>query len=166
MPVSIELLEATNYEEDGQFGHRIQLQVVVPGRDGARLDWLERTDRPYVDGMPADTWVNMLRLAPESRVFEPWQDSEGETGQATLVFDDPPSIHRAPNAARTLDFWIVVLDGEDGEGEGCESWGVWQARQTLRCDADGQIVEQLFVITDDRAGSDGDPPYPPDYRPY
>lgn len=166
MPVNIELLEAINYEEDGQFGHRIQLQVVVPNRDGARLDWLERTNRPYVEGMPAGEWVNMLRLAPESLVFEPWQDSEGETGQATLVFHDPPSIRREPNAMRVLDFWIVALDGEDEEGDGGEGWAVWQARQTLRCDGEGRIVEQFFVITDDRAGSDGDPPYPKGYRPY
>ena len=165
MPVSIELMEAVEYAEDGQFGHRIQLRVTVPNRTGARLNWLERTNRPYVEGMPVDGWVDMYRLAPESNVFEPWVQSEGEEGQATVLFMDPPSIRQVANAQRTLDFWIVVLDGEE-YGEGTECWGLFQARQTLQCDAHGRIVEQVFVITGDQAGEDSDPPYPPDWRPY
>ncbi len=166
MPVSIELMEAMNYAEGGQFGHRIQLQVSVPNRGDARLNWLERTNKPYVEGMPVDAWVDMYRLQPTSAVFAPWVESEGEEGQVTLMFTDPPSIRQVANAQRTLDFWIVVLDGIDGEGGGGDAWGLFQARQTLRCDAHGAIVEQVFVITGDQAGSDSDPPYPPGWRPY
>ncbi len=165
MPVSIELMEAMDYAEAGQFGHRLQIQVTVPNRESARLDWLERSNRPCVEGMPVDAWVDMYRLAPHSNVFAPWVQSEGEEGQATVVFLDPPSIRQAPNAKRTLEFWIVVLDGTDGEGRGGNAWGLFQARQTLRCDAHGAIVEQFFVITGDLAGEDSDPPYPPGWRP-
>ena len=165
MAVYIELKQAQNYQEDGCFGHRIALQAVVSNRNGARLHWLQRSDRASGPDMPAGTWVDLYRLAPQSPLFEAWQDSAGESGLVQAELPEVVSIRCEANAERVLDLWVVLIDGVDADGGSDGDWAVMQARQTLKCDAGGTIVEQFFLITGDEVGVDGDPPYPPGYSP-
>lgn len=165
MAVYIELMQAQNYQENGRFGHAIELQAVVSNRKGARLHWLQRSDRASGPDLPADTWVDLYRLAPQSPLFEAWQKSDGESGLATVPLPEVASIRCEADAERVLDFWVVAIDGVDATGASDGDWAVMQARQTLRCDAGGSIVEQFFLITGDEVGVDGNPPYPPGFSP-
>lgn len=161
MAIEFELLSVVPYQADGQFGHRFTLRIALHERDGARLNWIERTDRPYVPGMQPDTWTDMFQLSHgQSMVFTDWNQTAGESGEVTVTFIDPPSMRMEPYAQRTLQFWIVVLDG-DGE-----DWAVWEGTQTLSCSDTGAIVTQTLVQTANTNGDDGDPPYPEGFAPY
>lgn len=161
MAIEFELLSVVPYQADGQFGHRFTLRIALHERDGARLNWIERTDRPYVPGMQPDTWTDMFQLSHgQSMVFTDWNQTAGESGEVTVTFIDPPSMRMEPYAQRTLQFWIVVLDGEG------EDWAVWEGTQTLSCSDTGAIVTQTLVQTANTNGDDGDPPYPEGFAPY
>ena len=161
MTMEFQLTSVQPYQADGQFGQTFNLRITLPERDGARLNWLECTNRPYVPGMAYDTWTDMFALVGgQSSVFDNWEDTNADSGEVTINFVDPPSIRMEPGAQRTLHFWVVVLDG------GGEDWAVWQAIQTLACDASGAIVTQSLVRTSNTYGDDGEPPYPPGFSPY
>ncbi|WP_147300697.1 hypothetical protein [Lysobacter silvisoli] len=161
MPIAFELVSVVPYREDGQFGHRFTLRLALEERDNARLNWIERTDRPYVEGMEPDTWTDLFQLVHgQSRVFNGWNESQDDSGATLVTFVDPPSIREEPYARRTLQFWIVALDGNG------EDWAVWQGIQQLACSDTGAIVTQTLEQTGRDHGDDGEPPYPEGFSPY
>jgi len=114
--VNVQLENVQPYSADGQFGHRFTLRLAIPQRSGARLNWIERTDRPYVAGMAPDTWTDRYRLiGDKSQVFADWIASEDDEGAVVVTVVDLPSIQQQPYARRTLDFYVVVLDGNGAE---------------------------------------------------
>ena len=161
MSIEFQLLNVQPYQADGQFGHRFTLRIALEERDNARLNWIERTDRPYVEGMPPDTWTDMFQLVHgQSAVFNGWNQSQDGSGAVTVDFLDPPSMRMEPYAQRSLEFWIVVLDGNG------EDWAVWQGVQELACTDTGAISTQSLEQTSNTSGDDGDPPYPEGFAPY
>lgn len=161
MAIEFELLSVEPYQADGQFGHRFTLRIALEERDNARLNWIERSDRPYVAGMEPDTWTDLYQLVHgQSTVFNGWNESQDDSGAVTVSFVDPPSMRMEPYARRTLQFWIVVLDGNG------DDWAVWQGSQELACTGTGAISTQTLAQTSSQSGDDGDPPYPEDFSPY
>jgi hypothetical protein len=150
--------------DEGLVGHRLRLRIVLRHRHGARLHWIERCDRPYDEDMPADTWVDMFRIAGgRSPIFAQWLDTATDEGRIEVDFDALATMRLAPNAQRTLQWWVVAVDGEDENGDE-RAWAVWRGEQRLRCDEHGRPIEQRLVQIGSRYGDDGDPPYPDGFR--
>lgn len=125
----------TRYTEGRLFGHRFTLTVQM--NDPDELRWWERTDKPYLHHMEADTWTDMY--TDDSDVFTQWEPSPG---RKTMTFVDPPAMHLAPNAARDLEFWIH-FEGYNRETE-TKSGVVVRAIQILRTDAESKISRHEF----------------------
>lgn len=161
MTIEFQLKSVKPYQANGQFGQTFTLGITLQERDGARLNWLECTNRPYMAGMAQNTWTDMFKLVGgQSSVFDGWNDTDADSGKVTVDFVDPPSIRMEPGAQRTLQFWIVVLDGVGLE------WAVWRGLQTLACDAAGAITTMSLVRIQSISGNNGEPPYPPGFLPY
>ena len=151
--------------DEGRIGHRLHLRIALGRREGARLHWLERCDRPYDEDMPADTWVDMFRIAGgRSAIFAQWFGTATNAGRIELDFDALATIRLAPDARRTLELWVVAVDGEDEDGDE-RAWAVWRGEQRLRCDGQGKTLEHSLVQIDSLHGREGDPPYPDGFLP-
>ncbi|MGJ7904695.1 hypothetical protein [Lysobacter sp. 1R34A] len=151
--------------DEGRIGHRFRLRIVFDRREGARLHWIERCDRPYDEDMPADTWVDMFRIAGgRSSLFTQWLSTATDEGRIELDFDfdDRFSMRLAPNARRCLEWWVIAIDGEDRAGQ--RAWAVWQGVQRLHCDDQGRVVQHRLVQIDSLCGGEGYPPYPDGFR--
>ncbi|MZI92908.1 hypothetical protein F9817_06825 [Vibrio sp. CAIM 722] len=135
------------YVDENQFGHvfTIELGILAP----EELLWLEKTDKPYLSSMQADSWNNMANIGAGSNVFSDWENVVGEVEYKTVKFVDPPSIKKTPNNYRKLEFYIHVLGNER------KDMITLTAIQELQTDGDGEISKSSFSFLDEKVYKSG-----------
>ncbi len=106
------------------YGHHfkvtVKLNYVPPaprfyGEPGStcRLEWWERTNRPYTVTMPVDEWHDMVKDTKTSGTFTNWFGHLRLRGPVSIVLDDSPWMAlNAPVRGRYLDFKIIVWSGQ------------------------------------------------------
>ncbi|MGH8079730.1 MAG: hypothetical protein ACREP7_04070 [Lysobacter sp.] len=163
MPMQFHFQDHGPYAEDEHFGHRFSLRIVLAQRRGARLVWFERCDRPYDPDMPQDTWVDMHALAgARLPVFAQWLETTLDGGRVEIDFDHRAAMHQAPYAQRTLEWCVVMVDGEDDDADedGQREWSMWRGVQQLSCDGEGHVLAASLRSLGLLHGRSDQPPRP------
>jgi hypothetical protein len=105
-----------------QMGHRFDLEIGMERSTdyGPRLEpdctleWWEKTNEPYVDGMAPNTWTNMAQLLAVSPAFTPWKNrSPACDTYSTVTLTDSPKLAKGTGrtVTRTLEFDLKVTSG-------------------------------------------------------
>lgn len=164
MPMQFHFEDRGPHHDDERIGHHFSLRIVLGQRRGARLAWFERTDRPAHMDLPQDTWVDLHALYPGTdALYQQWFETTVDSGRVEIDFDALPAMRREPYAQRTLEWCVVVVDGEDtGEDDEARDWAMWRGVQRLSCDAHGEVVEQVLRSNPPQHGRSDQPPHPDD----
>lgn len=162
MPFQFHFEDPHALHEDGSIGHRFRLRLNFAQREGARLHWIERCDRPYDEDMLADRWVDMHAVAgARLATFLPWLETSAASGPAELDFVHRAALRRRPGVRRRLEWWVLAMDGPDPDeaDEEERDWALWCGEQRLQCGDDGLAIVHDLDQIECRHGR-GAPPYP------
>jgi hypothetical protein len=91
-------------------GHEFTREIDLEDIRDCTLEWWEKTNVPYCEGMEANTWTDIFALQPTSEVFAPWafQQRHVRLGRTQFAIIDPPGIIVDTTRARDLFFDIRV----------------------------------------------------------
>jgi hypothetical protein len=169
MPMQFHFTDLSLHHDEAQVGHRFTLRVGLSQRRGARLAWFERSDRHDNRDIPQDTWVDMHRLfGADWPVFQPWLETSVDGGRTELEFPALSCMPLQPYARRTLEWCVVVVDGEDEQGadDGTREWAMWRGVQELACDGEGRVFTHTLSPVQPLHGRSDQPPHPDDCPQY
>lgn len=168
MPMQFHFEDRGPHHGEERVGHHFLLSIVLGQRRGARLAWFERTDRPDSANPQQDTWLDLHPLHGGSApLYQQWLETAGDKGRVEIDFHAFPSMRREPYAQRTLEWCVVVVDGEDeNEDDGARDWAMWRGVQRLSCDALGNAVGQSLTAYPAQHGRSDQPPHPDDWPHY
>ncbi|WP_363799931.1 hypothetical protein ABU614_07835 [Lysobacter firmicutimachus] len=167
MPFQFHFENLHALHEEGRIGHEFRLRLAFAHREGARLHWIERSDRPYDEDMLAGRWVDMHAVAgARLATFLPWLETSAASGAVELDFVHRVGLRRRPLAQRRLEWWVLALDGPDPDDPDDEErdWALWCGEQRLQCDGAGIAIAHDLEEVERRHGR-GRPPYPPGFAP-
>lgn len=122
-------------------GHEFRVLIKVSDIRNCVLQWWEKTDQPYVEGMRPNVWCDMFALHPRSEVFAPWNYHVQTVplGEVEIELPDPPGVMADETSQRQLLFEIRVQENNP-YGE-CKQRRI-KARQILRT----QPLFQQFIV--------------------
>ncbi|HEX5104217.1 MAG TPA: hypothetical protein VFV87_10425 [Pirellulaceae bacterium] len=112
-------------------GHQFVVEILAEDIGNCRLQWWEKTERPYTPGMLPGVWCDLFALHPQSDVFAPWR-GHVSMGPAEIQLHDPPGIMVSDCQFRELCFEIRVR--EYNVVLGTNNQRRIRARQVLRSD--------------------------------
>lgn len=156
------------------FGYEFKLEISFPGRQGARLYWLEKVSQtglgPPESKCPepskAATWQNVYALDGGLEggcpTFAGWRATKNNRGGVRMDLPDRALIQLKPSVQRTLEYWVVVVDGDTLH------WGLWKATEFLKTTDKGLPVlppVSFFRAEGPQYGDDGALPFPEGFDP-
>lgn len=135
-------------------GHEFTVSIQLSDIRNCVLQWWEKTDQPYVEGMPPGVWCDMFELHPRSEVFAPWNFNASvvPVGHVEFELRDPPGIMADETSERVLLFDIRIQEiNQYTENKQRRI----RAKQVLRCTP---TVHQFIIFENDVESPDFGPP--------
>lgn len=123
-----------------QVGNQIEINLEDNIYDKQNSYWIEKTDKPYIDTMGENNWMNMIEGCKDSHVFDHLYGSSAEAaaGVDPVNIVDPPTV--TVGEGRKLEFMIYL------RGEGTRKNFLMLAEQNILVE-DGQKRNPRVVFT-------------------